>query len=154
MRHRRAERCLIDGGVMLFDGVLMADRGEMACRITSAAYGPDLRSIAVSSDAGCQANIGMADDAYCLNGSSVRESYLDIDGMLNITHQSGVPAAHPPYALLSENVDLTRHVKQINLAFVALIPNQSEEFGAKDSFRTLTKTRTFPCSPARRCLRT
>ncbi|MGQ0656455.1 MAG: acetyl-CoA carboxylase biotin carboxylase subunit [Betaproteobacteria bacterium] len=103
----------------MFGALLIANRGEIACRVMRTARRMDLRTIAVYSDADRDAlHVRLADAAFRIGPPAPRESYLDIDALLDAARRSGAQAIHPGYGFLSENEDFAAACAKAGIAFV------------------------------------
>ncbi|MEM1155022.1 MAG: biotin carboxylase N-terminal domain-containing protein, partial [Pseudomonadota bacterium] len=92
-----------------FTSVLIANRGEIACRVIRSAKAQGYRTIAVYSEADASApHVKLADEAVCIGPSPVNESYLVQDNILKAAASSGAGSIHPGYGFLSENADFAR----------------------------------------------
>ena len=92
-----------------FTTLLIANRGEIACRITRTAQSLGLRTIAVFSEADARArHVQMADEAHLIGAAPARESYLNIRRIIDAAKASGAEAIHPGYGFLSENAGLRK----------------------------------------------
>ncbi|MDQ6778352.1 MAG: ATP-grasp domain-containing protein, partial [Actinomycetota bacterium] len=132
----------------MFDTVLVANRGEIACRIIRSASALGLRTVAVYSDADRGApHVGMADAAVRLGPAPARESYLRADAVLAAARDHGAGAVHPGYGLLSEDMDFAQAVEDAGLVFVGPTPAQLGAFGAKDASRVLARDAGVPLLP-------
>lgn len=103
----------------LFETVLVANRGEIACRIIRTLRSLGIESVAVYSDADSHArHVQEADRAVWIGPASVAESYLNIDGVIKACRETGADAVHPGYGFLSENVDFARALQAAGIAFI------------------------------------
>jgi urea carboxylase len=128
-----------------FDTLLVANRGEIACRIMRSAATLGLRTVAVYSDADRGApHVGMSDAAARLGPASARESYLRADAIIEAALHHGAGAVHPGYGLLSEDSAFAQAVQDAGLTFVGPTPEQLRAFGAKDSARSLARAAGVP----------
>src|SRR5205814_9923720 len=115
MRPNRRNR---DTGTM-FDKILIANRGEIACRIARTARRMGIGSVAVYSDADATAlHVAACDEAYRLGPAPPRESYLQANRIVAIAKRSSAHAIHPGYGFLSENADFAAAVEAAGLTFI------------------------------------
>lgn len=106
-------------GAALFGSVLVANRGEIACRVIATLRRLGIRSISVYSDADRYArHVALADAAVRLGPAEPRASYLDVDAVVRAARVSGADAVHPGYGFLSENADLARACAAAGIVFV------------------------------------
>jgi urea carboxylase len=116
--------------------VLVANRGEIACRIIRSAKALGLRSVAVYSDADAGApHTALADDAVHLSGTAPAQTYLNIELIIEAAKATGAGAIHPGYGFLSESADFARAVGEAGLIFVGPTPEHLELFGDKHTAR-------------------
>ena len=130
---------------MSFDTLLVANRGEIACRILRSAAALGLRTVAVYShpDRGAP-HVGMADAAVGLGPAPARESYLRAEAIIEAALALGAGAIHPGYGLLSEDAAFAQAVADAGLVFVGPTPDQLRAFGAKDTARALARAAGVP----------
>ncbi|HWF55048.1 MAG TPA: 5-oxoprolinase/urea amidolyase family protein [Solirubrobacteraceae bacterium] len=128
-----------------FETLLVANRGEIACRIIRTARQLGLRTVAVFSDPDRGApHVHMADAAVRLGSAPARESYLNVERLLAAAHDTAAGAVHPGYGLLSEDAGFARAVEAAGLAWVGPTPGQLELFGAKDEARRVAAAAGVP----------
>jgi urea carboxylase len=119
-----------------FDSVLVANRGEIACRILRSATELGLATVAVFSDADRGApHVAMADTAVRLGPAPARDSYLRADAVIEAARASGAGAIHPGYGFLSEDAEFAAAVEDAGLVFVGPTPEQLALFGVKHRAR-------------------
>ena len=105
--------------VRLFDKILIANRGEIACRVMRTANRLGIRTVAIYSDADSRAaHVAMADEAVCVGAAASAQSYLRIDAILDAVRRTGAQAVHPGYGFLSENAEFSEAVEAAGAAFV------------------------------------
>src|SRR6202163_1142731 len=103
----------------MFDKILIANRGEIACRIIRTARRLDIRTVAVYSAPDAQAmHVAMADEAHLIGPGPARESYLAIERILDAARSSGAQAIHPGYGFLSENADFAQACTESGIVFI------------------------------------
>lgn len=132
----------------MFDKVLIANRGEIAVRITRALRELGIRSVAVYSDADRPAlHVRLADEAAHIGASASRESYLNIDRILEAARKHGVQAIHPGYGFLSENAEFAAACVDAGFVFIGPAANSIRSLGSKTAARKLAKAAQAPVVP-------
>ncbi len=132
----------------MFEAVLVANRGEIACRIIATLRRLGIRSIAVYSDADAQAcHVALADQAIRIGPSPAAESYLRIDSILAAAARAGAEAIHPGYGFLSENPAFARACAEAGIAFIGPPADVIEVMGAKDRAKALMAEAGVPLVP-------
>ncbi len=122
----------------MFTSLLIANRGEIACRVIKTARRMGLRTIAVYSDADRDAlHVKMADEAVHIGGSAARESYLSIDKIVAACKASGAEAVHPGYGFLSENPAFAAALEKNGILFVGPPVKAIEAMGDKITSKKL-----------------
>ena len=107
------------GRSRLFDSLLIANRGEIACRIMRTAKRLGIKTIAVYSEADARApHVAMADQAVCIGKAASSDSYLRVDRIIDVIRATGAQAVHPGYGFLSENAVFADAVEAEGVAFV------------------------------------
>jgi acetyl/propionyl-CoA carboxylase alpha subunit len=122
----------------MFKSVLVANRGEIACRIFRTAKAMGLRTIAVFSDADAKAkHVRQADAAFHIGPAPANESYLRGDVILAVAKKAGAEAIHPGYGFLSENPEFAEAVVQAGLAWIGPTPSAIRAMGLKDESKRI-----------------
>ena len=135
----------------MFDKLLIANRGEIACRVIKTCRKMGIKTVAVHSVADEQAkHVAMADEAVCIGPAASKESYLCIDKIIDACHKTGAQAVHPGYGFLSENGDFSAALKKINVAFVGPDAESIEAMGDKIQSKILAHEAGVSCIPGYR----
>ena len=122
----------------MFDRILIANRGEIACRVARTARRMGIHTIAVYSDADAGAlHVAACDEAYRLGPASPRESYLRGDRIIEIAVASGAQAIHPGYGFLSENEAFAAATAAAGLVFVGPPPSAIRAMGSKSESKSI-----------------
>lgn len=131
-----------------FTALLIANRGEIACRVIRTARAMGLRTIAVFSDADASAmHVALADDAIRLGPAPARESYLSIPALIAAARATGAQAIHPGYGFLSENADFADSCAEAGLVFVGPPPAAIRAMGSKAAAKALMDKAGVPLVP-------
>ncbi|TQV66172.1 acetyl/propionyl/methylcrotonyl-CoA carboxylase subunit alpha [Exilibacterium tricleocarpae] len=132
----------------MFTKILIANRGEIACRIIRTARDLGIRTVAVYSDADRRAlHVDMADEAVHIGPAPSRESYLQASKILAAAKQTGAEAIHPGYGFLSENADFSRACKAQSLVFIGPPAPAIEAMGSKAAAKTIMAAAKVPLVP-------
>jgi 3-methylcrotonyl-CoA carboxylase alpha subunit len=128
--------------------LLIANRGEIACRVIRTARRMGIRTVAVYSDADAKAlHVRMADEAVHIGPSPARESYLRGDTIIAAAKATGAEAIHPGYGFLSENADFAQAVIDAGLIWVGPKPASIRAMGLKDAAKKLMAEAGVPVTP-------
>jgi 3-methylcrotonyl-CoA carboxylase alpha subunit len=132
----------------MFSSVLIANRGEIAVRIARTARRLGLRTIAVYSAADAGAlHVRACDEAYPIGAAPPRESYLDIDKLIEVARRAGAQCIHPGYGFLSENAEFAEAALRANIAFIGPSPAAIRAMGLKDRAKALMEKAGVPVVP-------
>ncbi|WP_293882347.1 acetyl/propionyl/methylcrotonyl-CoA carboxylase subunit alpha [Sphingomonas sp.] len=132
----------------MIKSLLIANRGEIACRIVRTARTMGIRTVAVYSDADADAlHVRSADEAVHIGPSPARESYLVGDRIIAAALSSGAEAIHPGYGFLSENAAFAQSVIDAGLVWVGPNPSSITAMGLKDAAKTLMAAAGVPVTP-------
>jgi len=128
--------------------LLIANRGEIACRVMRTARRMGIATVAVYSDADARApHVRLADEAVHLGPAPASESYLKADLILEAAKSTGADAVHPGYGFLSENADFARACAKAGVTFVGPSPESIEAMGLKDRAKALMEQAGVPVTP-------
>ncbi|MCA1406367.1 acetyl/propionyl/methylcrotonyl-CoA carboxylase subunit alpha [Ensifer sp. IC3342] len=132
----------------MFSKLLIANRGEIACRIIRTARRLGIRTVAVYSDAdGDALHVTLADDAVRIGPSNAAESYLAIDRVIEAARAVGADAIHPGYGFLSENAEFAEAVEAAGIVFVGPPAEAIRAMGLKDAAKALMEQSGVPVVP-------
>jgi len=132
----------------MFTKILIANRGEIACRIIKTAKKMGISTVAVYSDADKEAlHVHMADEAIYIGASPSRESYLLGDKVIAAALQTGAQAIHPGYGFLSENADFCRACADKNITFIGPPVGAIEAMGSKSAAKNIMAKANVPLVP-------
>jgi 3-methylcrotonyl-CoA carboxylase alpha subunit len=131
-----------------FNKLLIANRGEIACRIIRTARLMGLRTVAVFSDADRDAlHAALADEAVLIGPAPARDSYLHIEAIIDAARSSGAEAIHPGYGFLSENADFAQACAAADLVFVGPSAATIRLMGSKSTAKALMESAGVPVVP-------
>ncbi len=132
----------------MFDKILIANRGEIACRVIDTCRKLGVRTVAVHSDADANArHVALADEAVSLGGNTPSESYLRIDAVIEAALRTGAQAIHPGYGFLSENPDFVDALEGEGLVFIGPSAKAIRAMGLKDAAKALMEDAGVPVVP-------
>jgi 3-methylcrotonyl-CoA carboxylase alpha subunit len=132
----------------MFDKILIANRGEIACRIARTARRIGIRTVAVYSEADAAAlHVASCDEAWLIGAAHPRESYLRGERILDVAKKSGAQAVHPGYGFLSENADFARACQSAGVAFIGPPAAAIDAMGSKSAAKTLMEKAGVPLVP-------
>ena len=132
----------------MIHSLLIANRGEIACRVIRTAKALGIRTVAIYSDADAHAlHVRQADEAVHIGPSPTRESYLVGERIIAAANQTGAEAIHPGYGFLSENADFAQSVLDAGLIWVGPKPASIRAMGLKDAAKKLMQAAGVPTTP-------
>ena len=132
----------------MFGTILIANRGEIACRIIRTARRMGVRTVAVYSEADAGArHAALADEAHLIGPAPARDSYLRIDRIVEAARKSGAEAVHPGYGFLSENAEFAEACAAAGLVFIGPPPSAIRAMGSKSAAKSLMEGAGVPLVP-------
>jgi 3-methylcrotonyl-CoA carboxylase alpha subunit len=132
----------------MFTKILIANRGEIACRVIKTARRMGIRTVAVYSEADAGArHVRLADEAVCIGAPPPRESYLVIDKIIGAALATGAQAIHPGYGFLSENEDFAEACAKSSIVFVGPPVSAIRAMGLKSESKKLMEKAGVPLTP-------
>ena len=132
----------------MFKKILIANRGEIACRVAATARRLGIRTVAVYSDADAQArHVAACDEAVHIGGAAPRDSYLRADTILAVAKATGAQAVHPGYGFLSENAEFAQACADAGIVFIGPPPAAIAAMGSKSAAKTLMGQAGVPLVP-------
>ncbi|MES2710953.1 MAG: acetyl-CoA carboxylase biotin carboxylase subunit [Pseudomonadota bacterium] len=132
----------------MFRKILIANRGEIACRIIATARRMSIATVAVHSDADAGArHVALADEAVAIGPPPARQSYLDIPAILAAARRTGAEAIHPGYGFLSENVEFADACAEAGLVFIGPPAAAIRAMGSKAASKALMEASGVPLVP-------
>ena len=132
----------------MLKSLLIANRGEIACRVIRTARRLGVRTVAVYSDADANAlHVRQADEAVHIGASPARESYLVGERIIAAAKETGAEAIHPGYGFLSENADFAQAVIDAGLVWVGPKPDSIRAMGLKDAAKARMIAAGVPVTP-------
>ena len=132
----------------MFGKILIANRGEIACRVMRTCRRMGIASVAIYSDADADArHVALADEAFRVGPAPARESYLNIGAVIDAARKSGAQAIHPGYGFLSENASFAEACSTDNIAFIGPPAAAIRAMGSKAGAKTLMQSAGVPLVP-------
>lgn len=128
--------------------ILIANRGEIACRIIKTCKKLGIETVAVFSDADKNAlHVSMADEAVYIGASEVNASYLQMDKIIEAAKKTNADAIHPGYGFLSENATFAKKLKEVGIIFIAPNADAIEKMGSKALSKAIAQEHHVPTIP-------
>ncbi|WP_027858237.1 acetyl/propionyl/methylcrotonyl-CoA carboxylase subunit alpha [Marinobacterium jannaschii] len=132
----------------MFSKILIANRGEIACRVIQTAHRLGIKCVAVYSEADANArHVAMADEAFLLGPAPSSESYLRADRIIEICKQSGAQAVHPGYGFLSENTGFAKACEENGIVFIGPPASAIASMGSKSAAKEIMSHANVPLVP-------
>ena len=132
----------------MFDKILVANRGEIACRIIDTAKRLGVGTVAVYSEADVNArHVSLADEAIAIGPAPARDSYLAVEKLISAAERTGAEAIHPGYGFLSENAGFAEACGGAGITFIGPSPGQSRPWDPKDAAKTIMQQAGIPLVP-------
>jgi 3-methylcrotonyl-CoA carboxylase alpha subunit len=132
----------------MFNKILIANRGEIACRIIKTARSMGLHTVAIYSSVDKNSlHVTNADSAYCVGDAAAKDSYLNIENIIRVAKESGAEAIHPGYGFLSENPEFAKACQEAGIVFIGPSVNAMEAMASKQLAKQLLEKSNVPLTP-------
>ena len=132
----------------MFNKILIANRGEIACRVAATARRLAIKTVAVYSDADANAkHVSVCDESVFIGGSAPKDSYLRWEKIIEAAKSTGAQAVHPGYGFLSENVEFAQACTDAGLVFIGPLPSSIQAMGLKAESKRLMHLAGVPLVP-------
>ena len=132
----------------MFNRILIANRGEIACRIIHTAQRLGIGTVAVYSEADVNArHVSLADEAVAIGPAPARDSYLAAEKLISAAERTGAEAIHPGYGFLSENAGFAEACGDAGITFIGPSPRAIEAMGSKSAAKTIMRQAGIPLVP-------
>ncbi|MFM2399354.1 MAG: hypothetical protein RL341_1511, partial [Pseudomonadota bacterium] len=132
----------------MFTKILIANRGEIACRVATTAKRLGIKTVAVYSDADSQAkHVALCDEAVHIGGAQPKDSYLRADAVIAACKATGAQAVHPGYGFLSENENFAAALAKENIVFIGPPASAIAAMGSKSAAKALMEKAAVPLTP-------
>jgi 3-methylcrotonyl-CoA carboxylase alpha subunit len=132
----------------MFKKILIANRGEIACRVMATCRRMGIRTVAVCSAADANAmHVALADEAFPIGPAPARQSYLVIEKIIDVARRSGAEAVHPGYGFLSENPDFADACEAAGIVFIGPPASAMRAMGSKAAAKALMERADVPLVP-------
>ncbi len=132
----------------MFNKILIANRGEIACRIIKTARSMGIHSVAIYSIVDQESlHVRLADSAYCVGDAPAKDSYLNIPNIIQVALESGAQAIHPGYGFLSENPHFAKACEEAGIIFIGPSISAMEAMASKQLAKQLLERTNVPLTP-------
>ncbi|WP_339936732.1 acetyl/propionyl/methylcrotonyl-CoA carboxylase subunit alpha [Undibacterium luofuense] len=132
----------------MFTKILIANRGEIACRVAATARRMGIRTVAVYSEADAGAkHVAVCDEAVCIGPAAAKESYLRAEKLIEVALATGAQAIHPGYGFLSENAEFAKACAEKGLVFIGPPASAIDAMGSKSAAKALMEKAGVPLVP-------
>jgi urea carboxylase len=132
----------------MFTKILIANRGEIACRVIRTARAMGIKTVAIYSEADVESlHVRLADESVCVGPAPAAESYLSAQAVLGAAKATGAQAIHPGYGFMSENAAFAEACAATGVTFIGPTPQQMRDFGLKHTARDLARGADVPLLP-------
>ncbi|MDF1757742.1 MAG: acetyl-CoA carboxylase biotin carboxylase subunit [Legionellaceae bacterium] len=132
----------------MFHKILIANRGEIACRVIATAKKMGIQTVAVySTEDANSLHVSMADSAFCVGGPKASESYLNIDAIIKVAKECNVEGIHPGYGFLSESSAFAKKCAQNNITFIGPSVLAMEAMASKQLAKQMLEKTNVPLTP-------